>query len=63
MLKEVIATLILIALWLTVIAICLFTMFLMVSIGINLWSEYVIKVRLKAELLKKEIDRVRDGRL
>lgn len=57
MLKEVIATLILIALWLTVIAICLFTIFLMVSIGINLWSEYVIKVRLKAELLKKEINR------
>lgn len=57
MLKDVIATLILIALWLTVIAICLFTIFLMVTIGINLWSEYVIKVRLKAELLKKEIDR------
>ena len=57
MLKEVIATLILIALWLTVIAICLFTIFLMITIGINLWSEYVIKVRLKAELLKKEIDK------
>lgn len=57
MLKDVIATLILIALWLTVIAICLFTIFLMITIGINLWSEYVIKVRLKAELLKKEIDR------
>ena len=55
MLKEVIATLILIALWLTVIAICLFTIFLMISVGINLWSEYVIKIKLRAELIKREL--------
>ena len=55
-LADFIGILILIALWLSVIAICLFAIYLVVSIGIQFYYEYTIKIRLQAMLLKKEID-------
>lgn len=57
-LGNMIVVLMLIALWLTVLAICLFSIYLMGSIALQFYVEYLIKVRLKWELIKKEIEKL-----
>lgn len=57
-LGNMIVVLMLIVLWLTVLAICLFGIYLMGSIALQFYVEYLIKVRLKWELIKKEIEKL-----
>lgn len=59
-LADILGILILISLWMTVLAICLFAVYLIVSIGMQFYYEYTVKIRLQAMLLKKEIERMKN---